>query len=81
LLGDGPPDCYRIERDKYGRQVGLCFSAAGLSLNAEMVKAGWAVAYARYSLAYSIFEAWARIRRRGLWAGDFETPEAYRHAQ
>jgi hypothetical protein len=33
--------------------VGLCFSVAGLSLNAEMVKAGWAVAYARYSLAYS----------------------------
>lgn len=81
LIGDDVPKCYKIEKDKYNRHVGVCFNSLGQSLNAEMVKAGWAVAYTRYSMAYAAFELWARINGRGLWAGDFQTPEEYRHSK
>jgi hypothetical protein len=43
-----------------------------------MVRAGLAVAYRRYSNDYVDEEREAQAARRGMWAGDFTAPEAYR---
>jgi endonuclease YncB( thermonuclease family) len=79
LIGEATPKCYTREKDKYGRNVGICFNFEGKSINEEMVKGGWAVAYTRYSMAYVPYEMWARVRSLGIWAGSFETPEDFRH--
>lgn len=52
----------------------------GTEVNAWLVEQGFAVAYRRYSDAYAAHEARARTARRGLWAGTFEEPEAWRIA-
>jgi endonuclease YncB( thermonuclease family) len=72
--------CTSHEIDRYGRSVAICMSA-GQDLNAEMVRLGWAVAYSRHSLSYVRLEAEARRAKRGIWAGSFEEPEAYRNRQ
>jgi endonuclease YncB( thermonuclease family) len=43
-----------------------------------MVRQGWAVAYTRYSLRYVPDELIARFADRGIWFGDFTTPEDWR---
>ena len=46
-----------------------------------MVSAGWAVDYKFFSKGYySVVEADARAARRGLWAGEFQQPQAWRKA-
>jgi micrococcal nuclease len=55
------------DHDRYGRTVGVV-SAAGKSLNADLVRAGMAWAYRRYSERYVGLEAEARRAKRGLWA-------------
>ena len=50
----------------------------GIDINAAMVRAGWAVAYKRYSNDYVADEAEARVAKRGLWAGTFQQPEKWR---
>jgi endonuclease YncB( thermonuclease family) len=69
--------CQEIDRDRYGRVVARC-RAGGESINAWMVREGWATAYLRYGFAYlpEQIEAW--WHRRGLWAGSFEAPEEHR---
>lgn len=64
--------------DAYGRILGAC-TARSIDIGREMVRQGWAVAYTRYSLAYLLEEIEARLANRALWAGDFETPENWRH--
>ncbi len=62
----------------YDRVVGLC-RADGLDLSAAQVEAGHALDYPRYSRGeYADEQAAAHAARRGLWAGDFVTPEAWR---
>jgi endonuclease YncB( thermonuclease family) len=69
--------CTGRGHDRYGRVIGDC-NVGGESLNAWMVRQGWAVAYTRYSFRYLIDELMARINNRGVWAGDFENPEDWR---
>ena len=69
--------CSSIDIDRYGRSVAVCKIGA-LEINAEMVRLGWAVAYSRHSLSYLLIEAEAKKAKRGIWAGTFEEPEAYR---
>ncbi|MBU8545275.1 MULTISPECIES: thermonuclease family protein [Roseomonadaceae] len=64
-------------RDRYGRGLGRC-SAAGVELNAGLVGAGWALAYGEDETAMLLVEATARLSGRGLWAGDFTRPDAWR---
>jgi endonuclease YncB( thermonuclease family) len=69
--------CRKVDTDRYGRRVSIC-RAGDTELNEAMVRLGWAIAYRRHSLDYVIAEAQARRDRRGLWQGEFETPEDYR---
>jgi len=78
LIGDRPVDCRERDRDQYGRSVAQC-RAGGVDLGEAMVRAGWAVEYRVFSRGtYAAAEAQAKAARRGLWAGTFEPPSAYR---
>ncbi|MES3029336.1 MAG: thermonuclease family protein [Pseudomonadota bacterium] len=78
LIGDQPVDCRQRDRDQYGRSVAQC-RAGGVDLGEAMVRLGWAVEYRTFSYgAYVAVEAQAKAARRGLWAGTFESPSAYR---
>ena len=77
LIGDRTVSCTQRDIDDYGRTVAVCRSGGG-DLAAEMARAGLAVAYRRYSNDYVDEESEARAARRGLWAGEFTAPEAYR---
>lgn len=71
--------CRFIDRDRYGRFVGDCYRRDGKSLSAEMVRAGQALDWPKYSnRAYSSQQNQARIEKLGIWAGRFEKPWQYR---
>jgi endonuclease YncB( thermonuclease family) len=77
LVGDRTVTCTQRDVDTYGRMVAVCRSGAA-DLGAEMVRAGFATAYRRYSNDYVDEEDQARAARRGVWAGKFTLPEDYR---
>jgi hypothetical protein len=64
--------------DAYGRMLGGC-TLRGEDLNAWLVREGWALAYIRYSTAYTSAEENARLQKRGLWQGAFIAPWDWRH--
>jgi endonuclease YncB( thermonuclease family) len=57
-------------RDRYGRTIADVFLPDGRNLNQEVVRAGYAWWYRRYSVdqRLAVLEAEARSARRGLWA-------------
>jgi endonuclease YncB( thermonuclease family) len=60
------------------RIVALC-RAKGADLGQQMAAAGWAIDYSFFSHGYyAAIEAKARADQRGLWAGSFQTPRAWR---
>lgn len=71
--------CEGSTRDKYRRLVAVC-RVDGADLGQAIVKAGWAVAYRRYSAAYVPAEQDAQRARRGLWASGFDLPADWRRA-
>jgi len=77
LTGDRTVTCTQRDVDDYGRIVAVCRSG-GVDLAAEMARSGFATAYRRYSSAYVDEENEAKAARRGIWAGDFTDPAAYR---
>lgn len=78
VLGDHATiRCHHLDTDRYGRFVMRCYHR-GVDISAGMVRAGWALAYRRYSLDYIGDEADAKAAKRGLWAGTFKTPEQWR---
>src|SRR5688572_9192515 len=77
LIGGRSITCVQRDVDSYGRIVAVCRSGAA-DLSAEMARSGFATAYRRYSSDYVDEENEARAARRGIWAGDFTTPENYR---
>ena len=80
LIGRAPIQCDPQDIDRYGRVVAVCYQG-NLDIGAEMVRAGWAVAYRRYSRAYVRDEDAARLAGRGLWAGVFQMPWDWRRSQ
>jgi Staphylococcal nuclease homologue len=62
-----------------GRSVAGCY-VGGEDLDRWMVEEGWALAFRKYSLDYVDAEDEARQARRGVWAGEFETPWEWRTA-
>ncbi len=71
--------CVKVDVDRYGRMVARC-STRQRSINEWMVREGWATDYARYSKgAYAREQSQAKAAHRGIWSGDFEVPEHYRH--
>jgi endonuclease YncB( thermonuclease family) len=77
LVGDRTVTCTRRDVDTYGRIVAVCRSGS-TDLAAEMARSGFATAYRRYSSDYVDEESEARAARRGIWAGEFDSPEDYR---
>lgn len=68
-LTRGRVGCRFVERDRYGRFVGRCWSDATPDLNAALIRSGLATEYRRYSKgAYAKAEAQAREAKRGHWA-------------
>jgi endonuclease YncB( thermonuclease family) len=82
LLGDqASVALHAVEHDRYGRLVARVTLADGRDLAREMVRAGLAWHYVRYSRDPELagFETEAREARRGLWAAeDPEPPAMYR---
>lgn len=79
LIGRAELKCLIHETDRYERGVATC-SAKAMDINAEIVRSGWAVAYRQHSSRYTDEEAEARKAKRGIWQGDFETPQDWRDA-
>ena len=77
LVGGATLRCVLRDTDDYGRHVSVCHNGT-TDINAEMVRAGFAVAYRRYGNDYVAAENEARSARRGLWSGEFERPEEFR---
>ncbi len=70
-------ECERRGRDKYGRELGICF-VDGRDINAELVRQGMAWAFVKYSQSYVGAETEARKAGAGVWQGNAEPPWAYR---
>jgi endonuclease YncB( thermonuclease family) len=79
IIGARPLTCAVKDIDRYHRAVAVC-RAGGVDVNRSLVESGWAVAYRRYSTDYVAAEDAARVAKRGLWAGQFVPPWAYRSA-
>lgn len=76
-IGTAPISCEPRDTDQYGRTVAVCRRGAE-DLNAWLVAQGHAIAYRRYSADYLGQEAAAKAARRGIWAGQFQEPSAWR---
>ncbi len=65
-----------MDRDRYGRTVGVVLLSDGRSLNHELVRAGLAWMYRRYTNDQSLsdLEEEARVAGRGLWADPHAVP-------
>lgn len=70
-------ECEAKNVDKYKREVVVC-KAGTLDINSELVKAGYAVAYTRYSKDYINMQEYAEQHQLGIWEGSFMLPEEYR---
>jgi endonuclease YncB( thermonuclease family) len=77
LIAGQEVTCVPRSRDKYDRSVAVC-SVRGQDIAREIVAAGWAVAFERYSSDYVALEEHAREKRLGLWQGEFELPSSVR---
>ncbi len=71
LLHDHAVECEARGKDKYGRTIGLC-KADGVDIQAEMVKAGMAWAFRRYSHDYVVREGEAQAANLGVHAHNCE---------
>jgi len=70
--------CTSMGTDQHNRTLGRC-TVGMTDINRTMVATGYAVAYRRYSSDYNSAEETAKANKRGIWAGTFELPSAYRH--
>lgn len=69
----GEVRCGGTKHDRYQGLIATCWKGDE-DLNQWMVLNGWAVAYRTFSTVYVDAEDTARMAKRGLWSGDFETP-------
>lgn len=79
LVGEARLTCRVEDTDRYGRAVAVCLRGER-DIGAELVRAGAAVAYRRYSDRYAPAEAAARAEGRGIWSGRMLAPEDWRRA-
>jgi len=78
LVGHGVLLCEVMDWDaKHKREVARC-SVSGRDVGAEMVRAGAAMAYVKYSSDYISLEKKAKAEARGLWSGAVTAPGTYR---
>lgn len=68
-LTRGRVGCRFVDRDRYGRFVGKCWSSVSPDVNAAVIRSGFATEYRRYSKGlYAKAEGEARSAGRGAWA-------------
>ena len=79
-MPDLPLACVLKDIDRYKRLIVQCM-ADGKDIATEMVRAGWAVAYRRYSSDYIADEQFAKTSQQGIWQGRFIMPETWRRTQ
>lgn len=72
--------CAWRDVDRYQRTVAQC-RVGDRDIGAALVRAGWAMAYTRYTLDYSPDERVARAGATGAWAGNFVLPWEYRSGE
>lgn len=72
--------CEEMDRDRYGRIVARC-SVDGRDMGEDIVSDGLAEAYRRYSMDYDLAEKAAQVRGVGIWAGEMQSPAAFRADQ
>ncbi|MEJ1158222.1 thermonuclease family protein [Prosthecomicrobium sp. N25] len=75
IVGTGALDCAGAEDDRYGRLLVRCRAGAE-DVGARLVREGWALDWGGYGRE----ENEARRARRGLWSGEFESPDLWRRA-
>jgi endonuclease YncB( thermonuclease family) len=73
-----PVRCLQRDTDRFERMVAVCW-AASEDLNGWMFLQGQAIAYRKYSRDYVTVHEDAHHNKRGLWQGDFERPDVFRH--
>ncbi len=79
LVAGGPVACASRGHDRYGRMLGICSAGNVPDIGEALVQDGYAVDYSRYSNLYSAAARGARAAGRGIWQGNFERPEQWRH--
>jgi endonuclease YncB( thermonuclease family) len=80
MIGEHSVSCTEDGRDRYGRTLAHC-EVAGQDVSASMVRAGWALAFRRYSVEYVPQEDEARAAGAGIWATEFVPPWDWRKGQ
>jgi endonuclease YncB( thermonuclease family) len=79
-IGGRAVSCTLLSHDRYNRDVAIC-TAGGRDLGETMVRAGHATELPQHSGGrYAQAERAAREAKRGVWAGTFEQPAAWRAA-
>ncbi len=79
-LAGRPVSCAHETYDRYKRSVATCH-VAGVNLNEAIVRAGWAMAYRRYSRLYVEAEVAAKAASVGIWRGACDPPWEWRAAR
>lgn len=77
LIRGRPVICIGSVRDDYDRLIAEC-TVGDVSLNREMVRLGWAVAYEEYTDRYLPEAIEAQKANRGIWRGAFQRPNEFR---
>lgn len=77
-IGNHVVSCVGSNTDRYGRLIAVCY-VGSVDLNEYLVRAGYGVAYRKYSSDYIAAEQEAHAAGRGLWRGAFEMPWDWRH--
>ena len=72
--------CDQKDVDRYGRIIAVCY-VGPYDLGVRMVRAGWALAYRKYSMDYVDEEANAKADMVGMWRGEFVTPWEWRRSR
>lgn len=77
FIGARPVACVESGTDRYKRVLARCH-VQGQDIGAAMVRAGWALAFVRYSREYEADEARASASSAGMWQWSFVPPWDWR---
>lgn len=77
LVRRGKVTCKGETRDRYKRLLAVCY-VGFYNINEQMVAAGWALAYRKYSKDYVRIESAAKALRKGIWLTEFVEPWEWR---
>lgn len=72
-------ECTLDAHDTYGRALATCRTTSTKDIGAALVEAGMAISDGYHDLrSYGAGEDTARAAKRGIWAGEFDLPSAWR---